>query len=193
MRVANLLELPPLKSSYSPMIMMGFCLYLYLIQGLWWIKICEWSDMKLCLYRSTDEAFREIPPGPKIDSPWSQLYQHLLGITMFPHHSPSLHDIPRSLVAPQDSSVLHLLIQARSNTSYSLMMLGLVAVLRIPGHQISPSVYHWKSLTTCSRRSAVILLTALSRRHHKLLQSSCGDARWEHGNFPGCVLASRKV
>lgn len=71
-----------------------------------------------------------------MDSPWSQLYQHLLGITAFPLYSLSLHDIPRSLVAPQDSSVLHLLIQARSNTSCSLMIAEMVVVLRIPGHQI---------------------------------------------------------
>lgn len=41
-------------------------------------------------------------------SPWSQLYQHLLGITVIPLYSVSLRDMPRSLVAPQDSCVLHL-------------------------------------------------------------------------------------
>lgn len=43
-----------------------------------------------------------------MDSPWSQLYQHLLGITAIPLYGVSLHDRPRSFVAPQDSCVLHL-------------------------------------------------------------------------------------
>lgn len=77
-----------------------------------------------------------------MDSPWSQLYQSPLGIIAFPLYSLylSLCDILRFLVALQNSSVLHLLIQARSNTSCSLMIAEMVVVLKIPGHQIPLSL-----------------------------------------------------
>lgn len=73
-----------------------------------------------------------------MDSPWSQLYQSLRGTIAFTLYSLylSLHDISRSLVSLQDDSVLHLLIQARSNTSCSLMIAVMVVMLRIPRHQL---------------------------------------------------------
>lgn len=71
-----------------------------------------------------------------MDSPWSQLYQSLRGTIASHSLYLSLHDISRSLVSLQDDSVLHLLIQARSNTSCSLMIAVMVVMLRIPRHQL---------------------------------------------------------
>lgn len=66
----------------------------------------------------------------------------------------SLHDICMSLVAPRDSSVLHLLMEAGSNTSSSLMLAEMVVVLRIPGHRIPLSLSLEKTLTTCGSKPA---------------------------------------
>lgn len=89
-----------------------------------------------CLWRNADEVFWEISAGPRIDSPWFQLYHPQLGTIAMSLCSVSLHDICSSLVAPRDSSVLHLLMEARSNTSLSLMLAEMVVVLRIPGQWI---------------------------------------------------------
>lgn len=75
-----------------------------------------WS---LLLWRTTDEAFWEIPE----DQRWTPLGVNYTSICLVLHRSLStlslslsLHNIPRYLEALLDSSVLHLLIQARSNT-----------------------------------------------------------------------------
>lgn len=83
--VCNLLELPPLKSS-----LLRYDNYAILLVSLLDSRVVEDKDLwaewhvAFCLWRTTDEAFWEIPPGPKMDSPWSQLYQPLLGTTAFP-------------------------------------------------------------------------------------------------------------
>lgn len=67
-----------------------FCSYLYLIWGLWAIQIYEQSDMKPSPLKNHRWGLLGNPWGPEMDSPWCQLYQHLLGITPIPIYSLSL-------------------------------------------------------------------------------------------------------
>lgn len=136
--VANLLEFLPLKSSLLP-----YDNDVILLVSLLDSRVEDdkdlWAEWHVAF------AFEETQMTPLGNPPRTQDGLPLVSIIpasaqrysipSLQSLSFSLHDFPRSLVAPQDSSVLHLLIQARSNTSCSLMIAEMVVVLRIPGLQ----------------------------------------------------------
>lgn len=75
------------------------------------------------------------PPGPKMDSLWCQLDQPVLDAAALRLRSLFPSCVARLLPLSQDISVLHLLIQARSNSTYSLM----IAALEVARQRSEPS------------------------------------------------------